>query len=180
MPDYVHGFNVDQRYTTDQEYGTQNWYKNLVKKLVQEFPNKPIYFFSYDWRQSNEDNGRALMSFIDGNLKADKVDLVCHSMGGIVASSYIAQYGARKIRQLVTCGTPYEGAPRLISVVQNWNVVGDSTKDFFLGFLGGVTKSIKSSFPSAAQLVPTTQYVEHERGKMWQIVGAYLLVMTTH
>jgi len=159
-PLFTPSFNVDQRYTSKQEYGAQNTYKNLVKRLVQEFPNKPIYVFSYDWRQSNEDTARALMAFINGNLKADKIDLVCHSMGGIVASSYVAQYGSGKIRQLVTCGTPYEGAPKLINVVQNWDVVGKPFDDFMLGFFGGLRKSLKKSFPSVTQLVPTTQYVE--------------------
>lgn len=41
---------------------------------------------------------------------ADRVDLVCHSMGGVVAGLYINQMrGHESVRRLVTLGTPWHG-----------------------------------------------------------------------
>ena len=41
---------------------------------------------------------------------SDKVDLVCHSAGGLVARYYLMHLGgASKVRHLVTLGTPHQG-----------------------------------------------------------------------
>ncbi|MDY6837846.1 MAG: alpha/beta fold hydrolase [Thermodesulfobacteriota bacterium] len=39
------------------------------------------------------------------------VDLVGHSMGGLIIADYLKRYGQRKkIRRVVSIGTPFEGA----------------------------------------------------------------------
>jgi pimeloyl-ACP methyl ester carboxylesterase len=41
----------------------------------------------------------------------EQVDLVCHSMGGVVAAIYLQQGdNARKVRRLITLGTPWRGS----------------------------------------------------------------------
>jgi pimeloyl-ACP methyl ester carboxylesterase len=41
----------------------------------------------------------------------EQVDLVCHSMGGVVAALYLQQGdNARKVRRLITLGTPWRGS----------------------------------------------------------------------
>jgi len=40
----------------------------------------------------------------------DKVTLVGHSMGGLVARAYLAKFGATHVRQLVTIATPHAGS----------------------------------------------------------------------
>jgi hypothetical protein len=49
----------------------------------------------------------------DAGLTADhRVDVVAHSMGGLVARCWIEQQGgAESVRRLVTCGTPHAGSP---------------------------------------------------------------------
>ncbi len=68
--------------------------------------------FNYDWRKRVTDNAQRLKTFIDANVQAgEKVDVVAHSMGGLVARSYIEQEGAQnKIDKLITVGTPHKGA----------------------------------------------------------------------
>jgi pimeloyl-ACP methyl ester carboxylesterase len=42
---------------------------------------------------------------------SDKVDIVAHSMGGLVAAWYLAELdGQHKVRRLVTMGTPWKGS----------------------------------------------------------------------
>ena len=56
---------------------------------------------------------RMLADKVDATLagdKADKVDLVCHSAGGLVARYYLTYLkGDRSVRHLVTLGTPHNG-----------------------------------------------------------------------
>ena len=192
-------------YQYGREYGATDTYKNLVEYLCKEYKfgtdkYRPVYFFSYDWRQSNTDSAEKLHNCIQTVLDdtgADKVDLVCHSMGGLVASKYYTQYGKeQKVNYIITCGTPYEGAPKLLNSVMNWNVLGEglwrnleeeleknlegadtlkkkfagifggikggiiqSASDFFLGCLGYMDKSLKSSFMGVTELLPTENYI---------------------
>lgn len=55
--------------------------KKIMDRLRTEFPNRELYFFSYDWRLSSEENAKKLKAFVD-SLPSPKVDLVAHSMGG--------------------------------------------------------------------------------------------------
>ncbi len=38
-----------------------------------------------------------------------QVILVCHSMGGLVARTYLCEHGAARVRKLITIGTPHHG-----------------------------------------------------------------------
>ena len=64
-----------------REIGPQDYAKALMDRLYKEFPDRHIYFFSYDWRLSSEENAKRLKAFVD-SLPSPKVDLVAHSMGG--------------------------------------------------------------------------------------------------
>lgn len=150
-----------------REYGALSIYQTLVDGLCEEFPGREIYVFSYDWRKSNSESADKLDAFIE-ELDAEKVDLVCHSMGGLLASAYYGKYADKgRVDKIITCGAPYEGAPRLINAVQNWDVLGDgiifsenNLKDLALGIIGGLTKEVKSSFQGVAELTPTKRYVD--------------------
>jgi triacylglycerol esterase/lipase EstA (alpha/beta hydrolase family) len=52
----------------------------------------------------------AKIAQIEADTGARQVVMVGHSMGGLVARSYLRQYGGAHVRRLVTLGTPYEGS----------------------------------------------------------------------
>ena len=146
--------------------GTQESYIDLVNYLCQQYASgdkyRAVYFFSYDWRRSNTESAVKLHSCIQDVLNetgAKKVDLVCHSMGGLVASKYYTEYGNEQVDYIITCGTPYEGAPKLIDCVMNWKVLGGGISDFALGFLGWMNKNLKSSWMGVTELLPTENYI---------------------
>ncbi|MBI2947050.1 MAG: CHAT domain-containing protein [Verrucomicrobia bacterium] len=66
-------------------------------------------FFAYDWRQDLESLGRRLALHLRDKEHADQVDLVCHSMGGLVARAALRQ-GAPRLAKLVMLGTPNLGS----------------------------------------------------------------------
>ena len=158
--DYEAGAGTAQEYA--REYGAKNTYKKTVDTLCSEFPDRPVYVFSYDWRKTNTKSAQLLAEQIDliSQEYDSKVDLVCHSMGGLVASSYFAQYGSEKIDKIITCGTPYEGAPKLLNSVLTKQVLDDGVSDFALWSLGGLSTETKASFDGVAQLTPTYTYTQ--------------------
>ncbi len=177
-----------------REYGAQDSAKALIDGLCDraELRNRRIYFFSYDWRQSNLITAAKLWEFIETLCQREgyeKVDLIGHSMGGLVISALYAGYvalplskGSRsvkytdrsirsKIGKIITLGTPYEGAPKLIQAVLTEEVLGNGRGDtpdsithgignVLLANMGKLLREIKSAFLGIAELIPTRQYVE--------------------
>jgi pimeloyl-ACP methyl ester carboxylesterase len=107
-------------------------YGELVDLLRRELPERgepavPVYVFAYDWRQDNRLSAARLGDFIRevidrSNLlrryagQCEAVDLVGHSMGGLViaaclaAGKHLTSSGRPQVRRVVTLGTPYLGA----------------------------------------------------------------------
>lgn len=78
-------------------------YKNMFKSDLSESGSKPPLFeFAYDWRKSNADNAKELHRFVEAKSNAlqsqksnfgnRKFNIVCHSMGCLVARYYL-RYG---------------------------------------------------------------------------------------
>lgn len=121
----------------------KDFYGNIIKVLEQAggyhaasagHPGKPgqreYYIFTYDWRQDNVVTAGKLADLID-TIKQDhadpelNVDLIAHSMGGLVARYYLRYgredvlddndfpinfSGARNVRHTVLLGTPNLGS----------------------------------------------------------------------
>ena len=91
-------------------------YDPLIARLraVGYVDDKTLFPFPYDWRVPNEDTAELLKEQI-AQVKAicgcAKVDIVAHSMGGLVARSYIqGQDYADDINKLIEVGTPNAGS----------------------------------------------------------------------
>ena len=74
-----------------------------------------LFVFPYEWRDSNIENAKKLKAKIE-EIKQQKnwpkVDVVAHSMGGLLAREYIeADYYGGDVDQLITLATPNLGAP---------------------------------------------------------------------
>jgi pimeloyl-ACP methyl ester carboxylesterase len=103
-------------------------YEDLIKALRYELSSRadkptPVFAFPYDWRMDMAATASRLGAFVDEVLArtrllhhyegADdlKVDLVGHSMGGLLICEYLSQYGKRsKTGKIVTIGTPFSGS----------------------------------------------------------------------
>ena len=157
---YVKDPYINQKFLSkkEREYGAQNCLDDLVDYLCADPINRDIYVFSYDWRKSNDESAEELKKFIDG-LNVDKVDIVAHSMGGLVVSRYFKLYeNDNKIDKIITCGTPYEGAPHLYEVIELGNITENVLIDSALKNLFGFSKEIKTSFQGIAELIPSQEY----------------------
>ncbi len=73
----------------------------------------PIYGMNYFSLQRADRSAKQLARYVDRILereRAEVVDIVAHSLGGIVARYYIERLsGGRKVGRLVTIGTPHKG-----------------------------------------------------------------------
>src|SRR3989344_6520977 len=94
-------------------------YDDLIATLTANgyVEGQNLFSFPYDWRFSNVLTAAALknkIAEVKNICQCAKVDLVAHSMGGLVARQYIQspQYQS-DVDQLIFLGTPHLGAPKV-------------------------------------------------------------------
>lgn len=105
-------------------------YAELIEELrynLSQDPGEPVpvFPFGYDWRQPLAAIEHRLAAFIDeviartkllrhyaraGYGEAPKVNLVGHSMGGLVVAGYVERFGAARLDKVATLATPFNGS----------------------------------------------------------------------
>jgi pimeloyl-ACP methyl ester carboxylesterase len=84
-------------------------YSYLPLKLSLEAAGFTVRYFDYDWRLDLAQLGESLATRI--STEATKhVQVIGHSMGGLIARSAMDQVEGHRINQLITLGTPHGGS----------------------------------------------------------------------
>lgn len=133
-------------------------------------PNQTLFTFPYDWRIDNRFNAvflRDKISEIKTICNCQKVNIIAHSMGGLVARYYIeSNLYKNDIDQLVLLGTPNKGAPE---AYLSWEA-GESNLFYYTFFykILAKTEGFKNAFDyirdkpltSVEQLLPVYNYLK--------------------
>lgn len=135
--------------------------------------NQTLFEFGYDWRQDNEISGRQLnqkIEAIKGICTCPKVDIVGHSMGGLVARAYIQgdDYDG-DVNGLIQLGTPNAGSTDSYSVWEAGTSSANELQDRLkfrlfnlLAFKNGytnLTDYVRDKVVSVQQLLPVYSYI---------------------
>ena len=133
-------------------YGSLNTYAALYRALYEAFHEIcDVILYSYDWRYDPYDSARELDAYLT-ERGYDRVMLVAHSMGGLVASHFMAMGEEQrdKIHTYLSLGTPYLGSEQAAYVMATGNI--DS---FFANLLvSGAAKELCPSIDSMYALLP--------------------------
>jgi len=71
---------------------------------------KQTLSFRYSSKTGVETAAKELRDFLRERVRGGRVDLVCHSLGGVIARVYIQDLGGhRKVDRCITLGTPHLG-----------------------------------------------------------------------
>ncbi len=113
-----------------------------------------LFIFTYDWRKSAQVNAQQLNLLVDSVSKwtnYNQVKIVAHSFGGLVAKSYVSQFGTEKLSRIVFIGVPNLGAPKMTYVLLSGDLMG------LLGLAVNheMIKNLSRNFPSAYELLPS-------------------------
>ncbi|MDR3086337.1 MAG: alpha/beta hydrolase [Azoarcus sp.] len=156
----------------------------------------PVWVYGYNWLQDNEDSARGLLKFIDEQVLAcykrsqyfkcaDKVIIVTHSMGGLVArraSQMLKERGQEdKILGVAHGVQPVMGAPALYRRLRAGQEAGDPAAGFLNrdAFMAGITSAVMgwseqsmtvqlARAPGPLELAPTKDYPMN-----WLVVKGY-------
>lgn len=161
----------------------QHTYDNLVNgfrgQMYKEGEN--LFPFAYDWRKSNVETAKLLKDKIDEAKqkgKTPRVDVVAHSMGGLVARQYIeSDEYENDVQHLITLGTPHQGSPNAYlmlegGIVSDEAILGNKKEKFIeklkeIFFFSGAKEEgyfnlreyIREKFISVKDLLPTYNYL---------------------
>ncbi|MBI2086683.1 MAG: alpha/beta hydrolase [Candidatus Zambryskibacteria bacterium] len=143
--------------------GDSDFFSGLIEliKLENYQKGKDLFTFPYDWRLDIDITAEKLKEKIDG-IKAErgvtKVDLVAHSMGGLVVKKYLHDNGGDSVDKFIDIGTPHTGAPKAFKIL-NYGDSLDAT--FFFSLLGLNSERVKiisQNMPAVYQLLPSREY----------------------
>ena len=84
----------------------------LVQTAVNTFGGENVYYFTYDWRKSPltlSDELNAFIEMVKKNTGKEKVDIGACSMGGMVATAYMYEYGTESIDSLSYLSAAHNG-----------------------------------------------------------------------
>ncbi len=143
--------------------------------------------FYYNWRHELDNPSIATDSLTNNYLVKDlkekidnfytsngnqKINLVGHSLGGLLARAYAQRYGTEKINKIVTVGSPHAGAVKTYKVWEGGEIIDPSrlsfTDIFFEGLLFWRQKyfaqptlltTIRQTAPSLKNLLPTFDFL---------------------
>jgi pimeloyl-ACP methyl ester carboxylesterase len=129
-----------------------------------------LFVFPYDWRQDNNQTADKLKEYIQCVQQFyppdTKIDIVAHSMGGLVARRYILQAQLRnephKLGKVITIASPFLGSPEAIYKLYtggNWEFPAS-----YVVLAPPAIKSLASHLPSMHQLFPSRIYQQFYGG----------------
>ena len=112
--------------------------------------------FPYDWRLDNSKHLPELDQVVDSVLKktnSQKVILIAHSMGGLIAKAYVNGLGSSKVDTLITIGTPFYGAVKPYYALTNGYDFGNPAATRLS------MKILAQNAPGVYQLLPRIPFV---------------------
>jgi pimeloyl-ACP methyl ester carboxylesterase len=133
-------------------------------------PNQNLFVFPYDWRRPLSELADKLDVYIEKYVPVgEKVNLVGHSMGGLVARAYSKEHGTSRINQIVTVGSPNTGTAKAYGVWEGamiwddiwWGKLALEMTTHFGSISGeSAVDTVQRLAPSFLDLLPTENFLK--------------------
>ncbi len=151
-------------------------YRTFVKNLIltgYEY-EKNFFWGFYDWRLSNSESASQYLKKLIDEIKAKnahfEVNLLAHSMGGLMARSYVqSDYFGEDVNRLVTLGTPHWGSSDIYAIWENEEFPEENLPvEIYLWYLnnfdrnGGQAPIVKTQVPSLGEMLPIYDYLKEK------------------
>jgi pimeloyl-ACP methyl ester carboxylesterase len=143
--------------------------RTLAGAITDQKPKPSLFIFPYDWRLPIEENAHILSEYVEVVEKyypKEKVNIVTHSMGGLVARRYIIDHPG-KVNKLITIAAPFLGSAKPLYQM----IYGKLSAPAYYGkeaaeagirdFLtGGPVADMLAYYPGLHQLMASSGYYE--------------------
>jgi len=133
--------------------------------------NQDLFYFPYDWRlnlDSTKDLLNQKIQAIKTQTGSQKVNIISHSMGGLLVKDYLQQYGDGSLDKLIFIGTPHLGSPKA-----GKNLFEGGNLDIFWLSKERI-KEISRNSPAVYELLPKQEYFSNFTGYIKNSSGSIL------
>lgn len=144
--------------------GSSNYFDDLINEFERGgyVENRDLFVFPYDWRLNLAGSSNLLKTKIDAiksQTGQEKVDIIAHSMGGLVAKKYIEDYGQNSVDKFIDIATPHLGAPKAVKIL----MYGDDLNIELFGnkiLNSDRIRTISQNMPAIYQLLPSRAFFD--------------------
>jgi pimeloyl-ACP methyl ester carboxylesterase len=143
--------------------------RTMSGAITDQEPKPSLFIFPYDWRQPIEDNASILSEYVkvvEKYYPEEKVNIVTHSMGGLVARRYIIDHPG-KVNKLITIAAPFLGSvkPLYQMIYGKLSAPAYYGKDAMAAGIGefltgGPVADMLAYYPGLHQLMASNGYYE--------------------
>jgi len=153
-------------------------YDGLINTLknIGYLENDNLFLFPYDWRQSIDKTKDDLNNFLQTKIweshPNQKINLIGHSLGGLIARIFTQNY-EEKVNQIITVGSPHQGVVQVYKPLEAGEIDRGNTflwlaEKIILVLNKSTIESdrvtITNKFPVAKDLFPTFHFLKDLTG----------------
>jgi pimeloyl-ACP methyl ester carboxylesterase len=146
-------------------------YTWLPLKLALNAAGYTAQCFCYDWRRDLTEATTAFVQTLAA-CRATEINVVGHSMGGLVAKSALASTAGQRVRQLITVGTPHGGSFAPVQAVRGvYPLVRRLAQIDLTHSPEALSRDVFSSFYSLYQMLPRDAQPDLMESRHWPRSG---------
>ncbi len=127
--------NYPDEWAADERYADEEAVICAMKDAVGA---ENTYFFNYDWRLDPYKHASDLNDFIENVKKeknSDKVILIPCSMGGVVTTTYLSEYGSGDVEKIIYAMTAFQGMDMVGELfTMNMDINVDTLTEYLFSF----------------------------------------------
>jgi pimeloyl-ACP methyl ester carboxylesterase len=179
-PGFGASWNTDALINCYLDPDNSNWHLSaFAEKVYRPLLNSlsengwEVFPYYYDWRIRIPETGYAFEDYITNNTnEGELVNLVGHSMGGLIARSYMYDFQGEKLNSVLTIGSPHKGVPFAYPAwaageIDNSNIVEKMATTVLIKRCSGSENkrdSLREFSPSIQNFLPLFDYLETKDG----------------
>lgn len=167
---YKKFFRIDENSIEWELTPTIKVYDNLINTLKQSgyVINEDLFVFLYDWRRPLEETAGVLHDYLTDNFGSQKVNLVGHSLGGMLLNTYVQHNPNPLANKVITLGSPHQGAVEAYPAVAGGDLKRNHLDEWLVTEIllkfhqepfETKKKTIERVVPSASELLPIFNYL---------------------
>lgn len=129
-----------------------------VEAQKQNYPT--LFVFAYDWRKSNIENAAFVADYVKCIQKfypESKIDILAHSMGGLLTRRYLLDYPTAPVNRVITVASPWLGTPKAILTLETGAFL-NLGQNIGLRLSDLDIKNLTRFFPGFHELLPSQFY----------------------
>ncbi len=141
IPGFMASWNYDALLHNSNTVTYRSWilapfvkeYDGIIKTFENLGYTKGVnlFIYPYDWRQKINLNADNLNNFIRENIfdkdPSNNVNIIGHSLGGIIGSYWSEKYDNDKVKKVITVGSPHQGVAQVYKPIEAGEIPRDNS-----------------------------------------------------